>query len=467
MDQREGKKAAASPAVSRRGFVACAAAAAAVSIVPSHVLGAQGQTPPSEKITLAAIGVGDQGSRDMKTFLDKAQVRVVAVCDVDETKRNAARDAVNRTYAGNDCARYKDFRELLAAQKDLDAALIVVPDHSHAVVSMAALKAGKHVYCQKPFTHTVYEARKLAEATRERKLATQLGTANQAGEGPRVLREWIEDGAIGGVREVHVWSNRPFWPQGIDRPTETPPVPPTLDWDLWLGPAPQRPYHPAYLPLVFRGWWDFGTGALGDMGCYAFDTVFRALSLKYPTSVEACGSGFAKKMWDRPVWSKETYPHASLMTWEFPARGSMPPVTLKWYDGGLRPPRPRELEDDRTFGDEGAYYVGDKGVLTTAFTGDSPRIIPEAKMQAYKRPPRRIPPSIGHHEEWLRACRGGEPAGANFEFSAIVTEALLLGNVSLRAGGKTLQWDGPNLKVTNVPEANEHLHYKYREGWSL
>jgi len=238
MDQRGSKKAAASPAVSRRGFVACAAAAAAVSIVPSRVLGAQGQTPPSEKITLAAIGVGDQGSRDMKTFLDKAQVRVVAICDVDETKRNAARDAVNRTYANKDCVAYRDFRELLAAQKDLDAALIVVPDHSHAVVSMAALKAGKHVYCQKPFTHTVYEARKLAEATRERKLATQLGTANQAGEGPRVLREWIEDGAIGGVREVHVWSNRPFWPQGIDRPTETPPVPPTLDWDLWLGPAP-------------------------------------------------------------------------------------------------------------------------------------------------------------------------------------------------------------------------------------
>ena len=218
--------------ISRRAFVSGAAAtAAALTVVPRRVLGGSRNTPPSEKVTIAAIGVGDQGRRDLGSFLGRSDTRFVAVCDVDANNRNAAREAVNKKYGDEECAAYKDFRKLLAAEKDLDAVLAVVPDHSHAVVSMAAMKAGKHVYCQKPFTHTVYEAHKLAEAAREMKLATQLGTANQAGEGRRLLQEWIEDGAIGGVREVHIWSNRPFWPQGIDRPKETPPAPSTLDWD--------------------------------------------------------------------------------------------------------------------------------------------------------------------------------------------------------------------------------------------
>ncbi len=453
--------------ISRREFVKGTAAAAALTVVPRHMLGASSGTPPSEKVTIAAIGVGDQGTRDMKSFLDRSDTRIVAVCDVDANNRNAARDTINKKYDDRACAAYSDFRELLAAQKDLDAALVVVPDHSHAVISMSVLKASKHVYCQKPFTHTLFEAQKLAEAARQTKLATQIGTGNQAGEARRRLQEWIEDGAIGGVREAHIWSNRPFWPQGIDRPTDTPPVPPTLDWNLWLGPAPYRPYHPAYLPLVFRGWWDFGTGALGDMGCYAFDTVFRVLKLKYPTSVEACGSCFARKMWDRLEMNPETFPQASLIRWEFPARGEMPPVVVTWYDGGLRPPRPKELEEAQPMRDEGMYFVGDRGTIMTGFSGDSPMLIPEAKMKAYKQPPKTIPPSIGHHSEWIRACRGGEPAGANFEFSAIVTEAFLLGNVALRVGSKKLYWDGPNFKVTNAPEANQYLHRQYREGWTL
>jgi predicted dehydrogenase len=456
------------PTLSRRDFVKGAAAtAAAVTLVPRHVLGATRFVPPSEKVTIAAIGIGDQGKRDMERFLERDDTRIVAVCDVDANNRNAARDTVNKKYADRNCAAFNDFREVLATQKDLDAVLAVVPDHSHAVVSMAALKAGKHVYCQKPFTHTVYEAHRLAEVTRETKLATQLGTANQASEGRRILQEWIEDGAIGGVREVHIWTNRPFWPQGIDRPTDTPPVPATLDWNLWLGPAPFRPYHPAYLPLVFRGWWDFGTGALGDMGCYALDTVFRVLRLKYPTSVEACGSCFARKMWDRLEMNRETFPRASLMRWEFPARGDAPPVTVVWYDGGLRPLRPKDLDEGQDLGEEGAYYVGDKGTLMSRFGGDEPRLVPASKMAAYKQPPKTIPRSIGHHSEWIRACKGGEPAGANFEFSAMVTEAMFLGNVALKAGNKKLHWDGPNLKVTNGPEANQYLHCKYREGWTL
>jgi hypothetical protein len=455
------------PAISRRAFVKGAAATAALTVVPRHVLAGAPEVPPSEKVTIAAIGVGDQGSRDMKTFLDRPDTRIVAVCDVDADNRNAARDTVNAKYDDQKCAAYTDFRELLAKEKDLDAVLAVVPDHNHAVISMAALKAGKHVYCQKPFTHTVYEAHKLAEAARETKLATQLGTVNQASEGRRLLQEWIEDGAIGGVREVHIWSNRPIWPQGIDRPKDTPPVPSTLDWDLWLGPAPYRPYHPAYLPLVFRGWWDFGTGALGDMGCYAFDIVFRVLKLKYPTSVEGCCSCFAPKMWAALEMNKESLPQASLIRWQFPAREGMPPVMAVWYDGGLKPPRPKDLDEGEPLGIEGMFFVGDKGTMMTSFSGDKPRLIPAARMEAYKKPPQTLPRSIGHHSEWIRACKGGEPAGANFEFSAIVTEALLLGNVSLRAGSKKLDWDGPNLKVTNVPEANQYLHCKYREGWTL
>ena len=453
--------------ISRRAFVGGAAAtAAAFTVVPRRVLSRSPSTPPSEKITMAAVGVGDQGKRDLGRFLARADVRFLAVCDVDANNRNAARDTVNREYNTRDCAAYNDFRELLAAEKDLDAVLAVVPDHSHAVVSMAALKAGKHVYCQKPFTHSVYEAHKLAEAARETKLATQLGTANQAGEGRRLVQEWIEDGAIGDVREVHIWSNRPFWPQGIDRPADTPPVPPTLDWDLWLGPAPYRSYHPAYLPLVFRGWWDFGTGALGDMGCYALDTVFRVLKLKHPTSVEASGSCFARKMWDRLEMNRETFPRASLVRWEFPAREKMPPVIVVWYDGGLKPPRPRELEADQPLGDEGMYFAGEKGTMMTGFSGNEPRLIPDARMKAYRKPSERIPRSVGHHTEWILACKGGEPAGANFEFSALVTKALLLGNVALRAG-KKLDWDGPNIRVTNVPDANRYLHREYRSGWTL
>lgn len=454
--------------ISRRTFVmGAAAAAAALTVVPRHVLSKSRVLAPSEKVIIAAIGVGDQGKRDLRSFLNRSDTRIVAVCDVDTNNRNAARDVVNQKYNDRECAAYNDFRKLLAAEKDLDAVLAVVPDHSHAVVSMAAIKACKHVYCQKPFTHTVYEAHKLAEAARKAKVATQIGTVNQAGEGRRLLQEWIEDGAIGDVREVHIWSNRPFWPQGIGRPKDTPTVPSTLDWELWLGSAPYRPYHPAYLPLVFRGWWDFGAGALGDMGCYALDTVFRVLKLRHPASVEASCSCFARNMWDRLEMNRETFPRASLIRWEFPAREEAPPVTIVWYDGGLRPPRPKDLEEDKPLGDEGMYFVGDKGTVMTGFSGNNPRLIPDAKMKAYKKPPKTIPRSIGHHNEWVSACRGGEPAGANFEFAAVVTKGLLLGNVALRCGNKKLYWDGPNMRVTNVPEANQYLRREYRKGWTL
>jgi len=326
-------------------------------------------------------------------------------------------------------------------------------DHWHALISIAAMRKRKHVFCQKPLTRTVYEARRVAEVARETGVATQLAVGNQASEETRLLSEWIWDGAIGPVRRVVNWSSRPFWPQGIDRPAGEEPVPRGLDWDLWLGPAPMRPYHHAYHPFVWRGWYDFGCGALGDMGCYSFDTIFRVLKLSAPASVEASST----------ETYKETFPKASIIHYSFPARDDMPLVTLTWYDGGLKPPRPEELEDGRDMseGNEGLMFVGDKGTILCGFTGENPRLIPEAKMKAYRQPPKSLPRSPGNYREWLDACKGGKPGGANFAFSGPVTEALLLGNVAVRTGEK-LRWDPARLDP-----ANELLNPPMRGSWKL
>ncbi len=311
----------------RRQFISGAIAAfAGFMIVPSHVLGRGGAKPPSEKLNVAGIGIGGQGASDLAEMEGE---NIVALCDVDDA--HAA-----RTFKRYPKARaHRDYRKMLEEQKDIDAVVIATPDHQHAIIAMAAMRAGKHVYCEKPLTHTVWEARQLTQAAHAHKIATQMGNQGQASEGTRRLSEMIRDDAIGPVREVHVWTDRPssglfnvFWPQGVERPTETSPVPDTLDWDLWLGPAPARPYHSAYLPFKWRGWWDFGTGALGDIGCHTFDPVFRALKLGHPLSVEASSTRV----------NEETYPLASMVTYHFPARPPMPPVKLVWYDGGLRPP---------------------------------------------------------------------------------------------------------------------------------
>jgi predicted dehydrogenase len=460
--------------ISRRDFVRGVCGLSAFAIVPRYVLGGDANVPPSEKINLACIGVGDQGMRVMAEYLKMPEVRIVAVCDVNRSGkypgnqikgREPARQAVEKFYAEQNstgaykgCSAYNDYREMLAKQKDFDAVLVATPDHSHAVVSMAVMQAGKHVHCQKPLTHSVYEARQLAEGAKRYKVATQVYTAIQASESTRQLCEWIWAGAIGPVREVINWSNRPVWPQGIDRPKDIPPVPEGFDWDLWLGPAPYRPYNPAYHPFKWRGWLDFGTGALGDMGCYSFDTIFRVLKLKAPDTVQASSSGL----------NTETYPRQSVVTYEFPARGDMPAVKLTWYDGGRKPPRPAELEAGKDMGDGngGILFVGDNGKILCDFQGSNPRIIPDSKMQAYKQPPQTLPRSIGHDKEWFRACKGGQPGGANFEISGLITEALLLGNVALRFK-ESIKWDSDSLKVTNIPEANKFIRRDYRQGWVL
>ena len=437
--------------INRRQFLGgTAATVAAFTIVPRHVLGGTGKTPPSEKLNIAGIGVGGMGKNNIDAVSSE---NIVALCDVDD--KYAAKTFEKYPKA----KKYRDFRRMLEKQKDIDAVIIATPDHTHAVIAVEAMKRGKHVYCQKPLTRTVYEARVLTEAARNDKVATQMGNQGHSGEGVRLICEWIWDGAIGPVREVHAWTNRPVWPQGIDRPKETPPVPPTLDWNLWLGPAPYRPYHPAYLPFKWRGWWDFGTGALGDMACHVIDPIFAALKLRYPTSVEASSTKV----------NSETAPLASIVRYQFPARGDMPPVKLTWYDGGLMPPRPQELEPARRLnrGGSGVIFVGDKGKLMCGEYGDGPRLIPEAKMKEYERPPKTIPRVIGTHEQdWVRACKGGKPACSNFDYAGPLTETVVMGNLAIRSG-KKLDWDGQNMKVTNVPEANEYVHYKYRQGWNL
>jgi len=445
--------------ISRRRFVGHAAAMAAFTVVPRHVLGGPRHVAPSEKLNIAGIGVGGRGGDDLRGVESE---RIVALCDVDW--QNAA-DAFRRY---PDARRYRDFREMLDKEGDgIDAVVIATPDHVHAVASMAAIKKGRHVYCEKPLTRTVHEARALTLAAREARVATQMGNQGMAFEGNRLIKEWLWDGAIGEVREVHVWSDRPthqgklplWWAQGIERPTDTPAVPEHLDWDLWLGPAPYRPYHPAYVPFRWRGWWDFGSGGLGDMGIHNLAPVFSALKLGAPTGV--CASSTA-------VY-EETLPLASTVHYEFPARGDMPAVTLHWYDGGLIAARPRELEDSREMPrEDGLIFVGDKGkMLVTGWGGHSPRLIPETKMKAYRQPPKSLPRSIGHYEEWIKACKEGTPTESSFDFAGPMTEAVLLGTVCVRAGGGKLLWDSQAMRITNRPEANDHLHYAYREPWTL
>ncbi len=442
--------------LSRRDFVGGGAAVAAFTIVPRYVLGGAGNTAPSEKLNIAGVGVSGRGAGDLEALESE---NIVALCDVDWRH---ARDAFKRY---PNAEKYKDFRKMLEKEdKNIDAVMVAAPDHIHAPASMAAIKMGKHVYCEKPLTHSVYEARKVAEAARKAGVATQMGNQGQAGEQTRLMCEMIWGGAIGAVREVHVWTDRPnrglnsvYWPQGIDRPKETPPVPDTLDWDLWLGPAPQRPYNPAYLPFKWRGWWDFGTGAMGDIGCHALDPVFRALKLGAPTSIEGIST----------LVNRETYPLSSKIHYEFPARGDMPPVKVTWYDGGMRPPRPEELEDGRQVGDNGKLFIGDKGKMLDE------RIIPETKMKEYGKPKQLLDRSPGHHIEWIEACKGGKPAGSNFDHAGPLAEAVLLGNVALRpelkeiGNRKKLLWDPEKFEITNMPEANQFLRREYRKGWTL
>jgi predicted dehydrogenase len=434
--------------ISRRALLKGAASTAALMSMSGFLSGqsASPRTPrtirPDEKLNIACVGCGGKGATDVQ---EVSSENIVALCDVDWSR------AKRVAQAHPNAPRFQDYRVMLREMDEqIDAVTVTTPDHMHYPIAKMAIEMGKHVYVQKPLTHSVWEARQLAELARRHKVATQMGNQGQADEGGRVLCEYLWDGAIGPVREVHVWTNRPIWPQGLERPKEAAPPPATLDWDLWLGVAPERPFSPAYHPFKWRGWFDFGTGALGDIGCHSFAPICRALKLGPPTTVEASSS---------PLF-KETFPAASIVRFEFPAREGMPPVKLVWHDGGLKPPRPEGLEKDRALGEGGTIYIGDKG---TIYNG---RRLPESRMRDYKQPPKVLPRSPGHYKEWLLACKGGPPAGANFDVSGPQAETVLLGNIALLTR-KRLEWDAENLRITNVPEANDLLRRKYRDGWGV
>jgi predicted dehydrogenase len=441
--------------VTRRGFVT-GAAAAAITLVPRRVLGGPGYTPPSEKLNIAGIGIGGMGAANLKNLESE---NIVALCDVDTS------------YAANTVKRYPnakfyaDYREMLDRQKDIDAVVVATPDHTHAVISMAAIKAGKHVYCQKPLTHDIYEARMLAKAAKGAKVATQMGIQGHSGEGIRQTCEMIWDGAIGEVREVDAWCSLSYYPWGhtwwsskwSSRPTETPAVPPTLNWDLWLGPAPERPYHPTYHPLSWRAWWDFGSGMMGDRGAHTLDGVFWALKLGAPASIEATSCGL----------NPDTHPVSTIVTFRFPAREKMPPLKLTWYEG-TRAPRPAEMDADLPLPDEGgAIFKGTKGVIVANVYSGDPWLFPAALRKDYKRPAKTLPRVPDSHEmDWVRACKAGKTGGAHFGYSGPLTEMCLLGNVAKRVDG-LIEWDPVNMKVTNPTDADKYIRAEYRKGWSL
>jgi len=447
--------------ITRRQFVGgVAAAAATVTIVPGgYVLAAKATAAPSNRVNVAQVGCGGKGHSDCR-LAEQAGGTIVAVCDVDAARGGGTFRAYPKA------AKFKDFRKMLDTMgKDIDAVVVSTADHMHARISLQAMAMGKGVYCQKPLTRTVAEARAMTEAAAKYKVATQMGNQGHSTGGNQATAEYVAAGAIGTVREVHIWTDRPvkWWPQGMGLPTGTMPVPKTLDWDLWLGVAPARAYHKSYLPFVWRGWVGFGTGALGDIACHAMDSPFTVLGLGAPTSVKAACSPF----------NGVSFPNWSIIEYQFPAVGDRAAVKLVWYDGGKKPARPAQLGADRRFGGNGVLYLGDDGAMLGGGGGSFCRIIPEKRMKEFPKPKETLQRPGGHYSDWINACKGqkrdGKPivAGSHFGYSGPMTEAVLLGNVALYYPGQTLKWDPKTMTIPNKREVNRLLKSEYRKGWTL
>ena len=460
----------------RRFLTRAGSAVAAATLVPRHVLGGAGFTPPSDKLNVVMIGAGGQGMQNTKNLLQQDDVQIVALADTvewadysrfyhaDPGGRKPTYDRISRHYASNpatagysDCRVYIDFRKMLDQTKDYDAVVVSTPDHTHAVAAMAAINRKKHVYIEKPLARTISEVRKLTEAAAEAGIVTQLGHQGHGDEGIRLTREWIRDGAIGPVTEVHAWCDGPNRAGSTGRPTEAPPVPEGLDWDLWIGPAPKRPYHPDYTPCGWRYYWDFGTSKIGDMGSHNMDPAFYALDLGHPEWTEA-----------RSAWGdREKRPYVSIVHYQFPARGEQPPVRLVWYEG-LMPPRPEELEPGRdlTGRGNGILFIGEKGKIMCPGWAGNPRIIPESKMKEYARPPKTIKRVGGIYRDWIDAIKSGGKASSDWSYSGPFIESILSGVLAMRAEEK-LYWDWDDMKATNYPDAEPMIFPEYHNGWTL
>jgi len=469
----------------RRDFIKTSAiAAAAFMIVPRHVLGGPGYLAPSDRLLVAGIGVGGKGQSDLDMFNKSGKADIAFLCDVDD------RRAANSVKAFPKAKYYKDWREMLDKEhKNFDAVSVSTPDHNHAIQALAAMQLGKHVYVQKPLTHDIYEARILTAAAKKYKVVTQMGNQGASNDGPRQMKEWYEAGLIGDVHTVYAWTDRPVWPQGIPRPTKKAEIPKELDWNLWLGTAPEKDFIDKLVPFNWRGWWDYGTGALGDMGCHLIEAPFSVLNLKYAKEVEASvGSVYVDEF--KRGYFPESCPPSSHVTLKFPKTNKTKgDVTLHWMDGGIQPERPEELEADETFGDggNGTLFIGTKGKMMSETYSANPKLLPLSRNKDIKVAPKytRVPNGAnGHYKQWVEAAIAGygkQEVSSPFEIAGPLTEALLMANLAIRSfdiqktvNGKTtypgrytkMLWDNDNMKVTNFDEANQFVKREYRQGWN-
>ena len=474
----------------RREFVKQGAAAmAGLYIVPRTVLGGKGYTAPSDKLNIAGIGAGGKGRSDIASSYESGNAEIVALCDVDDRESKASRERFPKA------KYYKDFREMFDKMGDsIDAVTVSTPDHNHAIQAMAAMQLGKHVYVQKPLTHDIYEARMLTEAAEKYQVVTQMGNQGSSGDGVRQMIEWYNAGLIGEAHTVYCWTNRPVWPQGVAWPEKNPPIPKELDWDLWLGTAPYKEYVDHVVPFNWRGWWDYGTGALGDMACHIMEPPFRVLGLGYPSSAECSVANRYVENWGQ-AYFPESGPIASHITLQFENDSNGNDIEFHWMDGGIQPSRPPELGPDEIMGDggNGVIIEGTRGKMMCSTYGRNPRLLPTSLTEAVNVPqtePRVEGGSSGHQAQWVNACIAGRDSkefkelSSPFSIAGPLTESVLMGNLAIRsydyrepkANGegynypgryKILLWDGPNMEITNFEPANAFVKRAYRDGWTL
>jgi predicted dehydrogenase len=473
---------------SRRSFIKkTALTTLGISIIPRHVMG-KGFIPPSDKLNIAIIGAGGKGYSDMLNVWNNGASNIAAICDVDWNRASESFKLFPNA------KKFKDYRKLLDIMNDIDAITVSTPDHTHAIITLAAMQLNKHVYVQKPLTHSIYEARVLTEAANKYKIVTQMGNQGASGKGVKTMMEWFDKGLIGTVNQVDVWTNRPVWPQGIKTPTEKPAILDNLDWDKWIGPAQWVDYHPLYHPFKWRGWWNFGTGAIGDMGCHLIDPPFRVLGLGYPTEVESSVGSIFTQDWT-PDYYPESCPPSSRTQLKFEATEKNPSaIKLNWTDGGLRPFHPELIPADHSLGDEnstnGVIMMGEKGIMTCGTYGLNPKIYlnsGELIIPDFENKENETLPENGHHTKWVDACKDGfgsekhKELTSSFDFAGPLTESILMSNLAIRSynlrdkignnfeypGRKKLLWDGVNMKITNFEPANQFVKRDYREGWSL